>query len=317
LGGLPEREREQLEAEYFENDDAFEQMLIAEEELTDAYVRGELSTEERARFEARYLSSSQGRERVQFARALAGAVSAARSAETTVEPVVTEVAGTSGRSFFNSLRASAAAWRFAFAAAAVVVVVGLTWLLVERARMHDELRQLRGERAALVEKAQDLERRVTAEQARSNELLTQLEGDRPRPTPEAVPTPEQVRPPPEIVRESRRPFIAFSLTPGLVRSGGGRTLNVPPGESLIKLRLKIESDGPTYTSYRAVIETAEGREVWRADSITAPTAAGTLNLPAIHGKDLPPGDYVLLLSGKRPDGGFEGVADYSFKVVRK
>jgi hypothetical protein len=29
------------------------------------------------------------------------------------------------------------------------------------------------------------------------------------------------------------------------------------------------------------------------------------------------GDYVLLLIGKRLDGGFEGVADYSFRLVRK
>ena len=38
LGGLDERERERIEAEYFEDDDAFEQMLIAEEELDNAPI---------------------------------------------------------------------------------------------------------------------------------------------------------------------------------------------------------------------------------------------------------------------------------------
>jgi anti-sigma factor RsiW len=68
LGELSEHERERLEAEYFEDDDAFEQMLMAEEELTDAYVRGELSAEERAQFEKSYLSSPRGCERVRSGR---------------------------------------------------------------------------------------------------------------------------------------------------------------------------------------------------------------------------------------------------------
>ena len=318
LGRLPERERERLEAEYFENDDVFEQLLIAEEELTDKYVRGELSVEERARFEQSYLSTPRGCERVQFALALAEAVSDARAAETTLE-----ASDAPGRSFFTALRARGAAWRFAFATAAVVAAVSLTWLLVERARMRDELRQLRGEMAALGERAQELERRAAAEQARSNELLAQLEGERTRPTPEAGREGDagrQDRPPTDkpVEQVPRPSVLSFVLTPGLVRGGGTRTLPVPGGASSVALRLNAEAG--TYQSYRAVIESADGRQVWRADSLKPrrPTGAGvSLNLPAIPARILPPGDYILLLSGERPDGGFEGVADYSFRVVRK
>jgi hypothetical protein len=69
-----------------------------------------------------------------------------------------------------------------------------------------------------------------------------------------------------------------------------------------------------------VIESAGGRQVWRADSVRprrSNDAGGAIDLPTIPARDLPPGDYVLLLSGGRPDGGFEGVADYSFRIVRK
>jgi hypothetical protein len=317
LGGLPERERERLEAEYFEDDDAFEQLLIAEEELTDEYVRGELSAEESARFEKNYLSSPRGCERVQFARALAKAMSDARGAE------AEETRDVRGIPFFTALRTRGAAWRFAFAGFVLVAAVGLTWLLVERARTQDELRRLRDERAGLSERAQEMERRAAAERARSGELLAQLEAERARPAPEAGregDAGQQDRPSPgKAGGQAPRPsVISFLLTPGLVRGGGSRTLQVPGGDSSVVLRLNVE--GGAYRSYHAVIEFAGGQQVWRADSVRPrrPAAAGgTIELPAIPARALPPGDYVLLLSGERPDGEFEGVADYSFRVVRK
>ncbi len=77
LLGLSSRtEREQIESAYFEDDDAFEEMLTTEDDLIDAYARGELTTEERLRFEKTFVSSLR---RVQFARAFGGAVSATPS----------------------------------------------------------------------------------------------------------------------------------------------------------------------------------------------------------------------------------------------
>jgi hypothetical protein len=39
----PPAEREHIELEYFENEDAFEEMLTAEDDLIDAYASGELT----------------------------------------------------------------------------------------------------------------------------------------------------------------------------------------------------------------------------------------------------------------------------------
>ncbi|HYK21736.1 MAG TPA: hypothetical protein VEV42_13425, partial [Pyrinomonadaceae bacterium] len=78
LGKLSEAERESIESEFFADEDAFEQTLIAEDELVDAYARDELPAKERTQFEETFLNSVAARERVQFARALAGAVSDAR-----------------------------------------------------------------------------------------------------------------------------------------------------------------------------------------------------------------------------------------------
>ncbi len=351
LGSLSERERERLEEEYFEDDDVFEQMLIAEDELIDAYVAGQLSTDECAQFEKNFLSSQRADERVQFARALVSAVSDARPAAKAreVESIPPSVLTTASRT-------GGAALRFAFAAVALAFIVGFTWLLIERGRIRDELRRLQDERAMLSKRAQQAEEQAASERARSEELLAQLEGERARGVPAGTPGPERLqqpqggqpsayesrldevarhgRPPttgssqPPLERNGERPrnsvaMFTFTLTPGLMRGGGGRVLNVRRDASLIVLRLNINSartgmNGElSYVGYRAVIETVGGREVWRAKSIRQTDTGDTITLPALPARVLPPGDYILSLSGQRQDGGFEGVADYPLRVIRK
>lgn len=326
LGELPEAERDALEEAFFVDDDAFEQALAAEDELLDAYARGELSPGERARFEALFLSRPRVRERVRFARALADATANVQATPPRLpEPRAARTAKSHAEtprpSLLDALRACGAALRFALAGAALVLAVGFVWLIFERSRAGGELRRLREESAALSGRVRELEQQTAAERTRSEELLARLEGERARPTPEAArPAEEATRPtgPPPVAGLSRpsppRPSVAaFVLTPGLVRGGGGRTLDVPGGASSVALRLNVEAGA--FESYRAVIETAGGREVWRADAL-APRGS-TVSLPALPARSLPPGDYILLLTGKRPDGVYEGAADYSFRVVRK
>jgi hypothetical protein len=73
LGELSDEERTRLEDAYVGDEALFEELAAIEAELIDAYVRGGLSAQERDSFEARYLSSPRGRERVAFARSLAEA----------------------------------------------------------------------------------------------------------------------------------------------------------------------------------------------------------------------------------------------------
>ena len=64
LGELPDQERDLLEAEYFSTEDGFQELRVAEDELVEAYVAGELSPDRRARFEERYLRNEADRRRV-------------------------------------------------------------------------------------------------------------------------------------------------------------------------------------------------------------------------------------------------------------
>ncbi|HEX2164236.1 MAG TPA: hypothetical protein VHM02_09825, partial [Thermoanaerobaculia bacterium] len=73
LGLLSEGERERWEEALLHDRHAFEATLTAEDDLIDAYARGELARRERSAFERSFLVREGIAERLAFARALATA----------------------------------------------------------------------------------------------------------------------------------------------------------------------------------------------------------------------------------------------------
>ncbi|HEX6204174.1 MAG TPA: hypothetical protein VF100_14335, partial [Thermoanaerobaculia bacterium] len=73
LGLLPDAERERWEESLLSDRHAFDATLAAENDLVDAYARGELGRRERAAFERSFLVRERIGERLAFARALAAA----------------------------------------------------------------------------------------------------------------------------------------------------------------------------------------------------------------------------------------------------
>ena len=78
LGEMPEDEQVAIERDYFVSDDAYEQMLIVEDDLAYDYVDGRLSPERRTRFERTIGATERGRKNVVFARALLEALKSSR-----------------------------------------------------------------------------------------------------------------------------------------------------------------------------------------------------------------------------------------------
>ena len=70
LGTLGESQKEDLEAAFFGNDEQFELLLAAEDDLIDAYVRGSLSPADRQAFEKNFLTTPERKQRLEFARTL-------------------------------------------------------------------------------------------------------------------------------------------------------------------------------------------------------------------------------------------------------
>lgn len=69
LGRLVETDCEGFEKELLTSDDLFEEVLIAEDELIDQYLRGELDPEERTAFEQHFLATPDRHEALRFGRA--------------------------------------------------------------------------------------------------------------------------------------------------------------------------------------------------------------------------------------------------------
>jgi hypothetical protein len=71
LGAASEEERQQVETRLFAEDEFLAELQDREDALVDDYAHGRLQGDDRTAFERRFLASSQGRDRVAFARAAA------------------------------------------------------------------------------------------------------------------------------------------------------------------------------------------------------------------------------------------------------
>ena len=136
LGDLTEDERQRIEGTYFSSDDAFGDMLGAEDDLVEAFLAGTLAPGDRQRFERHFLATERGRSKVAIAAALSRTAAPARQRR----------------------------WRSAAAmalAASLVVSVGAGWLVRElivtrrqvRA-LEDRQRELVGDVARLTEQVE-------------------------------------------------------------------------------------------------------------------------------------------------------------------
>lgn len=147
LLGLLRAERQSSVEERLLTDGAFyEELAIAEDELIDQYLKGELSAPERLSFETHFLLTPERQQKVRFARALrqyvalAAAGSAAPHEDAATSPAVADpTAGTDppthARAKWSPLpppRARNPALTFSLAAAALLLVAAVSWVAVSR-----------------------------------------------------------------------------------------------------------------------------------------------------------------------------------------
>lgn len=300
-GDLSEAERAEIEDRFLANDDFFQELLIGEDDLIDAYVRDELPAAERALFERYCLSTQHGRQRVEFARTLFNSISGKMETVATTREQYTTISW--WRSVFGKVFGGRPALGFTLAAALLVIVLGGLWLLRERARTRftPETEQAR---------------QTTPQAALPNESTpstnTALEQEPPHPEKESA----NSAPPRETPKKTSPVVATFTLQPGMVRGeSGSGPLTLSSGATEVRLRLLLE--GGEYKQYRATLSTAEGRKLWGrvvTKGTSNKSASLMLSLPA---NLLKSGDYVIDLSGANDYGKWESDADYSFRVVNK
>ena len=315
LGELSEEERARVEERFLRDTEYREALRAAEDDLVDEYVRGELPPRELALFEKSLTSLPRRRRMVEFARALAVALP-----EPTDSPeAVAVVRAPRPRrfSFLDSLRAPG--WAFGFSLAALLLLAAGGWWL------WNEARRERTRREGLQAEQQ---RRGTEDAGQAARVepggvapggVAPGEGQaanvdgRPQPGPGR---PQQTPGPGKPT--ARRPVIAsFVFAPGTARSGEeGRDIAVPEGAQILRLRLDLER-GDEYRSYGAELRTAAGRPVWRNGALRPRSRKSrpsvVLDIPAT---DLTPGEYELTLTGTAGEGRPDVIGYYYFRLLK-
>ncbi|HWQ31927.1 MAG TPA: hypothetical protein VNQ79_03510 [Blastocatellia bacterium] len=312
LGDLSEAEQTALELKYFADDEKFEEVWAAENELIDAYVRNRMPRRERELFERSYLKAPRHRERVGFARTLLKV--ADEAPEENILRATSEPAVSWWQRLFESLRGPQMILAGAMAMALVVLAVGLTWLLVERSRLNEQLARGESGRAAQAQREQELSRQIQeleqqingqrqqnaqaeAELSRLREELRQAQAQRP------------------VLPESSQPaLLSFLLIPGSVRAGGEvRQLTIPA--SARQVRLQVKSESREYQSYQVRLRAVDGGDILSQSALKANAKSFVIvNVPAAR---LAAGDYILTLSGLTATGESEEINRYFFRVTRR
>jgi hypothetical protein len=312
LGDLSDAERQLCEERLFADDEYFERLLQTEDELFDAYARGEIEPQKRAQFERRLLSSPKQRQKLRLAKALAGLTTEASASEA--------VAPTSSVSASRWLAPTALLRSpfWAFALATLVVALGALWLLAQNSRLHQRLEMVENERALEQQRARELEEQVSEQRARNDELAAQLQrGQGTQPVPSNRQPGNETSPSEGTPHTSATSaVVSLLLSPSIVRGAGeAKELPLPQTTERLQLQLELE-EGDEYQSYAATLDEAQGKTVWQRDGLRARKVRGgriiNLQLPAGL---LAAGKYEVQLSGRASGRQPEPVAYYYFSVT--
>lgn len=294
LGNLSEQELAQLEAEFLANDELFEELDSFENDLTDAYVRGELSRTEREQFEKLYLTSPDRREKVKFAKQWRNYLAQMRTKEGASQPGLAR----KQPSLWAVVPPRSLPFRLAFAVIIAALLLSSAWLVIINRELHNEIKQAHTQTEQLLQQEQGLHDQAARLEARLQDHPSA-----------AVP---------EKITHARSPeTTAWLLMPGLSRESSPQKNIAIQGQTPVRLDLYLERD--EYSSYRASLETVEGSPLWKKSNLkTHATPQGhrviTLTIPT---SILGGGDYIIDLIGTSPQSVPEDAGAYSFRVTRR
>ena len=305
LGELSEPERTAFEREFFADPQVFDRLVAVEHELVDDYVRHRLTPPLRQRFEQHYMADPSCRERVYFAEALAATLDATASAR----PMSTSHGAAPWTLVRSAWNAPALALRLSFAAVIALLIVGSLALVFETSRLRRELAQSRTATATGAQHERELQQALSTERTRVTELTGELDRVRTHTVPAPVDAP---------AAHPRLPIVSLFLAAGGARApvaGPPATLVIPPG--VRQVRIDVGLDATDYGGYGVSLKPiAKPQIVGRQHLRPQTTTSGPRVTVAVAADRLAAGDYVLTLTGERPNGEREDVATWLFRVER-
>jgi len=313
LGELSEQERADVEARFLSDNEFFEEVLSAEDALLDQYLLGQLTDEQRERAESLFRSSDRQSREVLFTEGLIAAVRGAGPAGGRV----VHAAGTSEVTPPVTEDPSRALPPMPLGpknfTPRLAWAGGLFLLLVCFALASWFFYQHPQTRPAGANQAEANRGSPGPRETPSEEAANKEEpGRRPEIGNEKRETPEETRGP----RPPRRSESVASilLSPAtLERGGGSTTIRLKTGTSKVQLHLELD-EGRRYNRYGVLISTFDGRRVWSNDSLDAGQVSKGRIALTLPSSLFGYDDYKIELKGLSEGGEPVHVADYVFKV---
>jgi hypothetical protein len=301
LGELSNDEAEKLD-ELSVADDRFASRLSAvENDLVDAYAKGELSGEMLDRFRSHYLSSPVRRDKVEFAETLL-------AYETRGTATAPAHGSSFGQAFRRPLRAPSLQW--GLTAAALLILFAAGSLLVANLRLQHQLTDSRAARLALEGREQQLQQELNAQRASSEERAQELA--RVRESLDRINSGTGTK-----SRAGSSGTLSFVLLAPKRGADEITTITIPAGTQMVTFRLELETN--EFPRYHVAVKDAEtDRIVSQSRNLRAASRGDSKSvsvmLPAAL---LESKRYAVDLSGVRPEGGSDFIGTYSFRVVIK
>lgn len=303
LGKLSEDERSEVELEFLTDRAAFDELMIAEYSLLDAYITGELDNEDRHAFEQRMMATARQRNRVGFAEVL---VRHATNETFGWQEIQAETAVRGPLTRLRDLLGSRFTLNFALAAACVLVVFGgAIWMSLPSRGINEVAQEVpviptAGPMTERIETPANTPFVAQATPSKVAELATKKPIEARPQRPEAA-----ARPLPSAVATLVLPLMT-------TRGDGGTAFAVPENVSTVRLRLAPGEE--TRLHYFAVLETVDGQQIWSGKVKAAKRSSLGISVP---GRALKTGDYIITVKGSDDGISFETIAEYSFTITRR
>jgi hypothetical protein len=297
LGELPPGETERLDELSVTDDDFALRLSAAENDLLDAYVRGELPAKTSEQLKSAYLSSEKGLEKLRFAETLYSYQQRKKTTPATSRAALAQRQKPDKN--WASFNVFHVVPQWGLALAAILLLAASGYLAKANRQLRHQVDQSETERAALSQREQQLRQQL--------EVQPSVNSANPgtNPSQSSQPLADQLQ------------VAAFVLIPALRGSGPLPTVSVSADTDLVVLRLELEAN--EFRRYRVALEDSATRQtVWRSADLKAFADDGKQAVSFALRKDLlKQQNYILQLEGIRANGATELASSYSFRVLLK
>jgi hypothetical protein len=314
LGTLPEVETERLDELSVTSQEFAESLIATENDLIDSFVQGELAGNMLAQFETHYLASSIRRKRVEFAEAFqvfARKHTVFNDSSSRAQAELDRKRKGGWLSRLSIFGGQYPALQWGLAVAAVVLIAGGAFLLLQNARLRQQMSLEQAHRDELQQREIQLQKELDQQRASNTAIeqeLAQVREDRVRLEADLKKSGE-----PPI---SGTAIASFVLTPQLRGAGQPQSVSIPVKTARVTMQLNLEpNDYQTFTV--ALLDQSNHQEVWRSGKLKASSRGDNRTLSvSVSAGLLKPQGYALQVSGISANGQSEVVSDYPFKVVK-